>query len=122
MPVVTIAHESGSASYTSRFHFRSGPTWAFDIGAVEVGIVAVLRPVRRVGVAVVDLGVAVRLLGPHRVLDVAQWRRRRFRRIGMADRDGHAMAAAMSMVKAAIAVSSRARSVALPAGNIISGF
>ena len=64
-----------------------------DVGAVEVRVVAVLAPVRRVGVAVVDLG-PVRLLGEDRVLDVAQWRPRRWFRIrahsrGHHDRDAH---------------------------------
>ena len=48
----------------------------FDVGAEQVGVVAVFRPVRRVGVAVVDLR-RERLLGPNRVMDLMQrWRRR----------------------------------------------
>ena len=56
----------------------------FDVGTVEVRIVAVLRPVRRVGVAVVDLG-GIRLLGPSTVvLHMAQRRPgRRLHRFGL---------------------------------------
>ena len=48
----------------------------FDVGAEQVGVVAVFRPVRRVGVAVVDLR-RERLFGPNRVMDLMQRRRRR---------------------------------------------